>query len=50
MVSHSVLKRPSTGAQYAGRGGAGNAFKDHDDLEPMLQQNSAIDEKAEEFN
>ncbi|KAL7942289.1 hypothetical protein V8C42DRAFT_331900 [Trichoderma barbatum] len=46
----AVPRRLSTGAQYAGRGGAGNVFKGEDELEELARNRSveqAIDEEPE---
>lgn len=45
-----VPRRLSSGAQYAGRGGAGNVFKGEDELEQLARNRSreqAIDEAPE---
>lgn len=46
----SVPRRLSAGAQYVGRGGAGNVFKGEDELEELARNRSveqAIDETPE---
>jgi hypothetical protein len=41
---HSIPRRPSSGAQHYGRGGAANVFKPEDVVAP--QNESAIDDSA----
>jgi hypothetical protein len=48
---YRVPRRLSSGAQYAGRGGAGNVFKGEDELEQLARNRSreqAIDEVSED--